>query len=632
MSLYCIKMRASVLKNDENIHISGAEKIINMEYIAKCSQNLINRALFHANGKPDFINLKIEEISNEKIKKLKSLPITTISVKSPKEGVKKVDELLKNIGIKNSKKILDKFKETYQMRGAMLLDINTLQRLEPDFKRGLRATYMDNSKIEFNPTKNHFHEALVLATKVANAPNIVGEICISDDKDYQIGYFASKKTGYVRITKLKEKGYEFGGRIFLYDGDIKDVNKTIEYLEKQCVIVEECNDLEKHSKWNFIEDELENLKNKKLYRNLLEVESPINTRVICNSKELLMFASNNYLNLANDEEIKEFVTQIIKNYGTGSGASRLICGNFKLNNQLEKALASFKNTEASLVFNSGYVANLTILSTLFDENDVIFSDELNHASIIDGCHLSKAHTIIYKHNDMQDLENKIKSVSFKKAVIVSDAVFSMDGDIVNLPELLKLAQKYNLFSMVDEAHSTGVIGKVGKGIVEYFNIKDTPDILMGTLSKAIGAEGGFVCGKKILIEYLKNKARGFIFSTALSPVTIASAIKGLDIIQKQPQRILKLQENIKYFNKILKEFNIKAQSETAIFPIIIGNEAKTLKISEQLFDKGYFISAIRYPTVEKGQARLRITLNANHKKSDLKNLVKDLSIILKETK
>ncbi|MBQ3311221.1 8-amino-7-oxononanoate synthase [bacterium] len=631
MNLYSIKMRASKDIDGRSVHISGAEKIVSENNIANCANTLIKRALNHENGRADFVNVKVEAIENDNILELKALPVTCRVVNSKEDGYLEIQKELEKIGVKSTQKIFERLKEVEPMRGAMLLDINTFERLEPKQDRGLRATYMDSDKYNLSSSKNHFREAIILATKVANAPHIVGEICISDDVNYTIGYFASIKSGYVRITKLKDVGDTFGGRIFLYNGKTqKDLEETIDFIENKPVIVTNVPELKTNTdKWEYLKKNIETLKENQLYRTQSVITNNANSDVQIADKNYKMFASNNYLGLANNDEIKEYAVKMLQEYGTGTGGSRLVCGNFDLHNQLEEKIANFKGCESAIVFNSGYCANVAVLSAMFKENDVIFSDELNHASIIDGCKLSKARTIIYKHNDLADLEEKINKISYEKGVIVSDAVFSMDGDIANLPEILRLAKKYNLFSYIDEAHSTGVLGKTGRGICEYYNLKEHPDILMGTLSKAIGSEGGYIAGKKLLTDYLRNTARSYIFSTSISAAPIAAAIKSFELLQKDNSYVENLHENINYFNKLLQENGIDVVSKTPIFSIIIGDEEKAMRVAEYLMDKKFFIKAIRYPTVAKGQARLRIALNATHSKDDMKELVKILSEVIK---
>lgn len=639
MTLYSVKMRGSRQIGEKNIHISGAEKLVSEKSLSACASTFLNRALYHSKGQADFINLKVEKVAREEVLYLEALPVRSITVENPMEGIQKLKCLLEEIQVPHVEDILEKIQETYGMRGAMLLDIETLQRLEIDQERGLRATYMDKEEIqgEFNSYKNHFQEALVLATKVAHAPGIIAEICISDDPDYVTGYIASPALGYVRISQLKEKGSPNGGRIFLYKGKQDEVPVCIDYLEKQKVIVRNMPTIStatvpnaaQQDKWEGLETELERLKQKELYRQMHQLESAQSTYVMYKGKRVLMLASNSYLDLCNESRIKDYATCTLKEYGVGSGGARLTTGNTALYHKLEERLAQFKETEAALLFNTGYMANVGIITALCDKQSIIFSDALNHASIIDGARLSRAKIIVYAHNDMVDLEEKVKANPCKKGLIVSDAVFSMDGDIVNLPALVQIAEKYGLFSMVDEAHATGVIGEGGKGVVSYYKGEAVPDILMGTLSKAIGSEGGFVCGRQILIDYLRNKARSFIFSTALAPVSVAAALKALEIIEEEPWRVKKLQENVRYFCAALEKRGISVTSPTAIIPIHIGDAKKACEVAHELLESGYYVSAIRYPTVKQGEARLRIALMATHTKKDLEEAAQVIAKAIK---
>lgn len=382
------------------------------------------------------------------------------------------------------------------------------------------------------------------------------------------------------------------------------------------------------SKWSRMEIELSNLKSSHLYRSMTTFHSGQEKIVCVEGEEKHLFSSNNYLDMCNDTRVKEYANHILQKYGIGSGGSRLTTGTSNIHTELERTIAGFKKREAALVYNTGYMANVGILSALAQKGDIIYSDELNHASIIDGCKLSGAEVVVYKHNDMRDLEKKIKAKEGKSGIIVSDGVFSMDGDIVNLPGLVELANQYHLLSMIDEAHATGVIGATGKGTEEYFNMEGSVDVLMGTLSKAIGSEGGFVCGSKLLIEYLINKSRSFIFSTSLSPVIMAASKCALELIGEEPERVQQLQENIRYCCNRLKDIGIQAESETAIIPIIVGEEEKAMKAMNSLKEQGYYISAIRYPTVAKGKARLRIVLMSSHTKQEINSLVEALGKVL----
>ena len=625
MALYSLKMRAEKSAGKRE-HVSGAEKILQEEELPEHLAALLSRALHHAKGRADFVNFKVESIAPEAVEHLPALPVSTVEVETPAEGRRVIIDALGKLGLKNGEAILAKFSETYGMRGAMLLDADTLERLEPDAERGLRATYMDAERAAKGASdcKNHFAEAVVLATKVVHAPHIVAEICVSDDPDYVTGYVAAPSFGYRRITKLKEVGSPDGRRIFLYRGPRDGVAETIRYLEKQCVLVRGVPDspagnVRPQGMEERLAEELAAKKERHLCREMHEIASAQAAHVTVGGAEKLLLASNNYLGLVDHPRLKRTAQEAVERYGCGSGGSRLTTGTLPLHTKLEEELAAFKGTEAALLFDTGYMANVGILSALGQKGTVFFSDELNHASIIDGCRLSRAKIVVYRHSDMQDLEEKLAAHAQCPGVIVSDAVFSMDGDIADLPRILELARKYHVWSMADEAHSTGVIGATGRGICEHFHLREKPDVLMGTLSKALASEGGYVCGSRLLIDYLKNTARSFIFSTSQSPANLAAASTALQLLQEEPQRVARLQENVRVFCAALAEHGVEARSETAIVPLIVGEESLALKIAKELERQGILVSAIRYPTVAKGAARLRVALAATHTEEELKS-------------
>lgn len=635
MSIYSLKMRASKHTGSIQEHVSGAEKILSQQELPQQMEALLSRALHHAKGKADFINLKIEAVAPENLKYIEALPVSTHEAATPAEGRQFMCQIMTELGLTPDKcqKILELFQATYGMRGAMLLDVDTLERLEPDQQRGIRATYMDSiaPKGEAKAIcdgKNHFQEALVLASKVLSAPNIIGELCMSDDPDYITGYIATRDKGYIRITQLKKMGCPDGGRIFLYRGPKSQVEDCIQYLQEQRVLVKNvpsnpyANNTPKPKStsdkpWQIFQDILAQKKSQQLYRNTKEISSAQAAHIIYQGQNQLMLASNDYLGLIDHPEVKEAAKEAINIYGVGSGGSRLTTGTLPLHNQLESALASFKHTEKALIFNTGYMANVGIISALGIKDSIIFSDELNHASIIDGCRLSHAKTVVYKHNDMKDLAKKLQEHAGCQGLIVTDAVFSMGGDIAPLPDIMALAEQYHVLTMVDEAHATGVIGATGRGIAEHFGLKRQPDVLMGTLSKALAAEGGYVCGSQILIDYLRNTARSYIFSTSLSPAVLAAATKALELLENQPSMVHQLQENTRIFCKTLQQEGLEAHSDTAIVPIVLHDEELALRVAEELNRQNIFISPIRYPTVPKGQAMLRAALMATHTPEEL---------------
>lgn len=378
---------------------------------------------------------------------------------------------------------------------------------------------------------------------------------------------------------------------------------------------------------DYLNKELEYLKKQGLYRKLKVIKSTTGRKVNILQKEFINFASNDYLGLTQHPKVKEAAKRAIEKYGTGSTASRLLAGSFDIHQQLEKKIAEFKGTQSALVFSSGYAANLGIISSILNKDDVIIIDKLNHASIIDGCRLSKAKLQVYPHNDMFTLERiLIKSKHYRKRLIITETIFSMDGDLALLPEIVNLAKKHNALIMIDEAHATGVLGKNGRGAVEYFGLGCTDiDIQMGTFSKALGSMGGFVSGDKCLIEYLKNKARSFIYSTSLAPAVIAASLSAIEVIQTEPSLREKLLENTTYLRAKLNELGYDTmKSQTQIIPILVGDSKQTVKISGSLYEKGLFIPGIRPPTVPKNKARLRINLMAIHSKQDLDLVIEAL--------
>lgn len=378
--------------------------------------------------------------------------------------------------------------------------------------------------------------------------------------------------------------------------------------------------------------ELQVIEEQGLTRKLRLFSTGNESEVVMNGKKFLLFSSNNYLGLATDSRLKKKATEGISKYGTGAGGSRLTTGNLDIHEQLESEIADFKKTEAAIVFSSGYLANVGVISSVVKTGDTIFSDAWNHASIIDGCRLSKAKTIVYEHADMADLERKLRqSYGDGKKLIVTDGVFSMDGDIAPLPKIVELAKEYKAYIMIDDAHATGVLGNDGCGTADYFGLKEEIDFTVGTLSKAIGAEGGFVSTSSIAKNYLLNNARSFIFQTALSPSAIEAAREGISIIQNEPERRKQLLKNAQYLRLKLEEsgFVIK-EGETPIISLIIGGSHEAMQFSAKLMDEGVFIPAIRPPTVPKGSSRLRITVMATHTIEQLDMVISKIKKIGKE--
>jgi glycine C-acetyltransferase/8-amino-7-oxononanoate synthase len=362
------------------------------------------------------------------------------------------------------------------------------------------------------------------------------------------------------------------------------------------------------------EQELSHLENNDLLRRFTVTDSADGASATVHGKKVLLMCSNDYLGLASRPELREAAAHAMEHYGFGSGASRLVSGTSPLHRELEQRIARFKGTETALLFNSGYAANTGIIPAIAGVGDLILSDSLNHASIIDGCRLSKALLQVYRHRDVDHAEDLLrKNLNARRKLIVTDSVFSMDGDIAPLPELAAVAEKYGALLMVDDAHATGVLGKTGRGSVEYFGLEGRVPIQMGTLGKALGCFGAYIAGSRELIDYLVNHARSMIFSTALPPLVCGAAIAALDIVEREPELREKLWMNRERFVSGLHSSEIATgASETPIVPIIVGQSAKALKISKLLFESGIFSAAIRPPTVAERSARIRLTVTASH--------------------
>ncbi|MBP2631334.1 MAG: 8-amino-7-oxononanoate synthase [Firmicutes bacterium] len=382
---------------------------------------------------------------------------------------------------------------------------------------------------------------------------------------------------------------------------------------------------------NFFTEYISAMKSQGLYRQNQVYQPASASHVAFGGREYLMLASNNYLGLTHHTKVKAAAIKAIEQYGTGAGGARLTTGTHPLYEALERDLAAFKGTEAAVAFNTGYMANLGTISAVMGKDDVIFSDALNHASIIDGCRLSGATRVIFPHSDMDKLKELIETTPCRgKRMIVVDGVFSMDGDIAPLEQIVKIAKEYQALVMVDDAHATGVLG-LGRGTAAHFGLEDEVAIQMGTLSKALGAEGAYVAGKKELIDFLINKARSYIFSTALAPATIAAAHAALKEVMYSSTLVERLLENGRFMRAELTKYGVQVnQAETPIIPIIVGSAEKATTISNRLNQQGIILSAIRPPTVPVGESRLRLTVSTAHNQTDLAIAAKKIAKALQD--
>lgn len=374
------------------------------------------------------------------------------------------------------------------------------------------------------------------------------------------------------------------------------------------------------TKLQWLQDEINNLKESGLYNRIRTLSSPQGPWLIVDGKRALNFCSNNYLGLANHPKLVQAAKEAVEKYGVGPAAVRTIAGTMDLHVQLEERLAAFKGVEAAITFQSGFNANLGTIPALVGKGDVIFSDELNHASIIDGCRLSGAQIVRYNHCDVADLEKALREqrASYPRALVVTDGVFSMDGDIAPLDKIYEVCQKYDVILMVDDAHGEGVLGRGGRGIVDHFGLHGKVDIEVGTLSKAFGVVGGAVAGNPFVVEWLRQRGRPFLFSSAMTVPDTAACLAALDILEQSTELVDKLWENTRYFKGEMKRLGFNTgNSVTPITPVMLGEAPLAQEFSRQLFENGVFAMAIGFPTVPRGKARIRVMISAAHTKEDL---------------
>ncbi|PJF31267.1 MAG: 8-amino-7-oxononanoate synthase [Candidatus Thermofonsia Clade 1 bacterium] len=375
------------------------------------------------------------------------------------------------------------------------------------------------------------------------------------------------------------------------------------------------------TKTAWIEREIAALREQGLYNTIRTIESAQGAWITVDGRRVLNFCTNNYLGLANDPRLVAAAERAMHTHGVGPAAVRSIAGTMDLHIQLERRLAAFKGVEAAITFQSGFNANLATIPALVGKGDIIFSDELNHASIIDGARLSRAEIVRYKHADVDDLRQKIESTPFTaetRRLIVTDGVFSMDGDIAPLPEIYELARQHDILLMVDDAHGEGVLGHGGRGIVDHFHLHGKVDIEVGTLSKAFGVVGGVVAGSPIIIEWLRQRARPFLFSSAMTVPDVAACLAAIDILEDSTELVERLWRNAEFFRREMKMLGFDVGfSQTPIVPVMLGEAPLAQQFSRQLFEEGVFAMAIGYPTVPHGKARIRVMNSAMHSQSDL---------------
>jgi glycine C-acetyltransferase len=385
----------------------------------------------------------------------------------------------------------------------------------------------------------------------------------------------------------------------------------------------------------YLTDELNKLREQKLYQKLRVLETEQLPVSRFDGREVINLSSNNYLGLTTHPKLRARAVEAIEKFGVGSGAVRTIAGTMAIHLELEEKIARFKHVEASVVFQSGFTANAGTVQAILGREDIIISDQLNHASLIDGCRLSRAEIKIFPHKDIEACENILKEIAGRKCrkLLVTDGVFSMDGDIAPLPQLVELAEKYGCIMMIDDAHASGVLGRNGRGTVDHYNLHGRVDVQVGTLSKAIGALGGYVCSTRDAIEFLYHRARPFLFSTSHPPSVAATCLAAFEVLEEEPQLIDQLWANTRFFKEGLKKLGFNTGvSETPITPVIVGDAALAHEFSRQLFAAGVFAQSLGFPTVPEGKARIRTIVTATHTQGELNQALEILESIGKKLK
>jgi 8-amino-7-oxononanoate synthase len=381
-----------------------------------------------------------------------------------------------------------------------------------------------------------------------------------------------------------------------------------------------------------IETALSDIRDRGLYRRMRLISGPQGPRVLVDGQPVLLLCSNNYLGLADHPRVREAAAEAAMRYGAGAGASRLVSGNMRIHRRLEERLAEFEGYRSALLFGSGFLANTGVVQALAKPGEVVFSDALNHASIVDGCRLAGAETFVYDHADMDHLAWGLREAEGRGSLIVTDGVFSMDGDVAPLAEIVELARRYDARVMVDDAHGTGTTGPDGRGTVAAAGLEEEVDVLVGTLGKSLGSYGAYVCCDRPMAKYLVNTARTLIFSTALGPPQVAAAMAALELLREDPRRVERLQRNVRVLREALAEQGLPAgDGETPIVPVIVGDADAAVAASERALERGVFAQAIRPPTVPAGSSRLRLTVMASHTKSELRDAAKVIAKAVPES-
>lgn len=604
-------------------HISGAERLASAPELPPLAAAMTNRALQHDKGAADTIHITVDSIDEDSITTVPALTPRLHGSETPEEARALIAGLLRGAGITAADEAVRLAYSLTGLRGAALIDADTGARLDPNHARGVRVSTFDAvSHPAQNCEKNHFHEARILASKVHSAPGIVAEICLSDDPFYTRGYVALDGV-FHRIPNIKDYGSGLGTRIFVVKPGA-DIPALIDYLENAPVYVDladaptptpEPEDLAAVATRRNVAWE-----NQGLARTLRTFETAQLPHSRIDGTDYLLFSSSDYLGLSTHPNLIDAATQALRELGTGSGGSRLTTGT-SIHQALETELARFFRYEDAVLFSTGYQANHSTISAIATADVEIFSDSANHASIIDGCRSARGSVTVFPHADYDELDRLLAASTARHKLVISDAVFSMSGEVIDAPALDRVCRRHNAWLMLDDAHGVGVIGENGRGTANYFGIR--PDILVGTASKALGVEGGFVLCAEPVARLLRNQARSFVYSTSMNPGSVA-AIRAAVRLLEAGDVVKQLQYNIARVRELV---GAECEPASAIIPLPVGDENEAMAASARLAEAGIYIPAMRYPTVPRGEAMLRLTVTARHSEADIARLQRALTDI-----
>lgn len=620
----------------DGCHISGAERLASAENLPQLSSAMTSRALHHDKGRADTIHITVDSIDESSISTVPALTPRLETNSSPEDARALIARLLRTAGIEAADTAVELAYSLTGLRGAAIIDAASGERLDPNPTRGVRVSTFDAvSHPSEDCAKDHFHEAIILASKVHSAPGIIAEICISDDPFYTRGYLALNGV-FHRIPDIKSYGSTLGTRIFIVEPGT-DIPALIDYLEDVPVYVElppvsaassaKATSTKTATSTNTATPnnngtaDLSTIAaqrntawaNEGLSRTLRTFETAQLPHSRIDGTDYLLFSSSDYLGLSTHPELISAATQAIEHFGTGSGGSRLTTGT-SIHRALEAELARFFGFDDAVLFATGYQANHSTIAAIATADVEIFSDAANHASIIDGCRAAKGKVTVFPHADYRALDKFLSESTARHKLVISDAVFSMSGEVVDAPELERTCRRHNAWLMLDDAHGIGVIGEHGRGTAAHLCIR--PDIVVGTASKALGVEGGFVLCSAPVGELLRNQARSFVYSTSMNPGSVA-AIRAALVQLEAGDVVKRLRRNIARVRSLV---GAHAEPASAIIPLPVGDEGDAMAASTRLAELDVFIPAIHYPTVARGEAMLRLTITARHTDADIDQL------------